>query len=285
MPGNTAHSLNPNSEVNLRRLLNKCEAQLELTNMKELSDVRNKSKLAANIAYLNRLLEEVRKDNKTTVATINEYSRKITILSNIVDENKLISPVEKGLSQIRLSKQPHESQHARNLENGVERKIVRMAEREMKNDLLELPDRHEAHEEESRTLGDRRSDLFDLNSGMRQRRSPTHEEDPTESAETLLEHHRATQEELTNDLVRMAEILKNNSMSFGDILKRDEKVLDEAHNALTGNLDRLKKESGRLTQFTKRSSKTTWITWGVVALVCLTFIFMFLFIRIFPKRR
>ncbi|KAK9767224.1 hypothetical protein K7432_003147 [Basidiobolus ranarum] len=285
MTEDRAYSLKPNSEVNLRRLLNKCETQLQLTNMKELSNTEIKSKLVANLTYLNQLLEEVRKDNKTSISTINEYSRKITILSNIVDENKLISPVEKGLSQIRLSKQPHESQHARNLENGVERKIARMAEREMKNELLELPDRREIQDGESRTLEERRSDLFDSNSGVRQRRGPNREEDPVESAETLLEHHRHAQEELTNDLVRMAEILKNNSMSFGDILKRDEKVLDDAHGALTGNLDRLKKESGRLTQFTKRSSKTTWITWGVVALVCLTFIFMFLFIRIFPKRR
>jgi len=81
----------------------------------------------------------------------------------------------------------------------------------------------------------------------------------------------------------MAERLKLNSVTFGDILSKDEKNIDEAQNVLGSNLDRLKREGNRLGKYTAQSSKTTWLVWLVVLIVCFAWVLMFMLIRIFPK--
>ena len=40
-----------------------------------------------------------------------------------------------------------------------------------------------------------------------------------------LKHHEYLQQEITGDLVAMAQTLKNNTLAFSDILKKDEKVI------------------------------------------------------------
>ncbi|CAG8821793.1 9732_t:CDS:2, partial [Racocetra persica] len=79
---------------------------------------------------------------------------------------------------------------------------------------------------------------------------------------------------------KMAGKLKMNSVTFGDILAKDVKTIDEAQSSLGINLDRLKKEGARLGAYAAQSGKTTWLVWGVVVFVCITFILMFMLIRI-----
>jgi len=81
----------------------------------------------------------------------------------------------------------------------------------------------------------------------------------------------------------MVERLKLNSETFGNILTKDEKIIDEAQNVVGGNLDRLKREGNRLGKYTAQSSKTTWLVWLVVLFVCIAWVLMFMLIRIFPK--
>jgi len=81
----------------------------------------------------------------------------------------------------------------------------------------------------------------------------------------------------------MAERLKLNSETFGNILSKDEKIIDEAQNVIGSNLDRLKRERNRLGKYSAQSSKTTWLVWLVVLFVCFAWLLMFMLIRVFPK--
>ncbi|CAG8663099.1 5978_t:CDS:2, partial [Racocetra fulgida] len=172
-----------------------------------------------------------------------EYARKIQRLSDVVDEFKLVSPVSRAFSQARFVKHAHQSQEEKNKENQLELKMVRQAEKELKEELMQPPTHSLNTEPDNmRTYNEKRMD--------------------TSNIETVLQHHRKTQDELTNELVKMAGKLKMNSVTFGDILAKDVKV-HEAQSSLGINLDRLKKEGARLGAYAAQSGKTTWLVWGV----------------------
>ncbi|CAG8691129.1 5159_t:CDS:2, partial [Scutellospora calospora] len=158
-----------------------------------------------------------------------------------------VSPVTRAFSQARFVKHAHQSQEEKNKENQLE---------------LKMPPTHSftAEPEDMRTYNEKRMELFssdDLGSDMRQRR--IYEYEDTSNIETVLQHHRKTQDELTSELVKMAGKLKMNSVTFGDILTKDEKIIDEAQSSLGINLDRLKKEGMRLGSYAAQSGKTTWL--------------------------
>jgi hypothetical protein len=56
------------------------------------------------------------------------------------------------------------------------------------------------------------------------RQSSHDPEEETVQIEHVLQHHRQIQEELTTDLGRMAAQLKSNSLAFGDLLEKDDRV-------------------------------------------------------------
>ncbi|KAJ1976754.1 hypothetical protein H4R35_002568 [Dimargaris xerosporica] len=140
------------------------------------------------------------------------------------------------------------------------------------------------HQEALDTLVKKQNDLFTTGDGtnLRQRRyaTPTTETDQTER---LLMHHRQVQDELTGDLARMAETLKGNTLMFGDLLAKDEKVLHEAQEVITGNVTRLQTQDTRLGRYSQRSWGTTWLTWGVILFVSITFMLMYFVVRLVPK--
>ncbi|KAG9292055.1 hypothetical protein G9A89_017955 [Geosiphon pyriformis] len=244
-------------EVNLRRLLSVCEAQISQQN--GLIRGPEKLKFIMNIKHLKKLLENLEKDTNANLdkTAISEYGRKIQRLLHIVDEFKLISPVNRTFSQARFTKNAYQSQNEKNKENELELKLVRQAENELKKELFQAPHAFLHEPEDLKSAQEKRIELFSsesLQAEVRQRRAGKFVvEETSSSMESILQYHQQTQEELTQDLVKMAERLKMNSFSFSDILKRDEKILDEAQSILTGNLDRLKEEKSRLNRYAGQS--------------------------------
>ncbi|KAG2217943.1 hypothetical protein INT45_004070 [Circinella minor] len=114
-------------------------------------------------------------------------------------------------------------------------------------------------------------------------RSGMTREQETSNIEHVLQHHRQMHDELTTDLSRMAQQLKVNSQSFGDTLANDDKVLNEAQQAVVSNLERLRKERQRLDTHYSKSWGTSFMTMGIVLFVCIMFILVFFTIKLLPK--
>ncbi|CAG8565795.1 3781_t:CDS:2 [Paraglomus occultum] len=270
------------AEINLRRLLSVCEKQAAEEGLIRGS---NKLKFVTNIKHLVRLLDQVEKEETNLDRTaVSEYSRKIRRLNDICDEFKLISPINRSDSQARLVNHAKQSQSEKNKENELELKMVRQAERELKDELLQSRRTRglDIDVDNSQSLQEKRMDLFSSAISNRRKNSQGTSDEST-STQSVLQHHRQIQSELTDDLVSLAERLKMNSLAFGDILARDEKVIDDAQATVNGNLDRLRNEGGRLRQYTVQSKKTTCFVWVVVIFVCVVFVLMFMLIRVFPK--
>ncbi|KAJ1951477.1 hypothetical protein IWQ62_006422 [Dispira parvispora] len=136
------------------------------------------------------------------------------------------------------------------------------------------------------TLQEQRRQLFTTADGsiLRQRRYAPEPTDP-EQSERLVQHHRQIHDELTGDLVHMAQTLKGNSLLFGDLLSKDREVLQDAQEVISNNVDHMQKHGGRLTTYSRKSWSTTWMTWLIILVVCLTFIMVYFVVRLFPKSR
>lgn len=258
----------------------------------------DKARFATNVKHLRRLLNEVEAyaATKTVDRTVLEqYDRRINLLADFVGGLKLTAPVEKCLSHTRLSKFPNQTQADKNMENEKELLMVRRAEEKLKSELLEgaqnvassggVADMQKTIANWS--LEEKKNELFgnpaDSGSkeGLRHRGQVTGDDEEDESQ--LMAMHQRDQEQLTNNLVGLVGILKQNSQAFGNILKNDEKTMMEAQSLVEGNVEKLSRESHRVRAFTQSSGKTTLLVWGVVLLVCFVSVLMFLFIRIFPK--
>ena len=89
--------------------------------------------------------------------------------------------------------------------------------------------------------------------------------------------------ELTSELIKKASILKNNSINFSNILTREDANLKEISFKLENQTISLSKASKQIKSLTSSSWTTTFLIWGSVLVVLLTFVGTFVFMRFFKK--
>ncbi|MCO5565695.1 hypothetical protein L7F22_019369 [Adiantum nelumboides] len=107
------------------------------------------------------------------------------------------------------------------------------------------------------------------------------EKDESEDAPpTALQSERSVQDSLSGELLRMAGILKANSIKFADALERDRKILEQADEKLQGNLTLMTRTRGKLGDYSRKARGMGWITLSAVAMVCSSWVVMFLLIRL-----
>ncbi|PLW23549.1 hypothetical protein PCANC_05725 [Puccinia coronata f. sp. avenae] len=90
----------------------------------------------------------------------------------------------------------------------------------------------------------------------------------------------SNQEELTDELSQMALQLKKNVHHFNKLLADDQAVLLANQTKLELNSDTMNKEGGRLTQVSLKSRSMTWFTIAAVCAVAVSWILMFIIIRL-----
>lgn len=119
--------------------------------------------------------------------------------------------------------------------------------------------------------------------GVRQR-TPGQEAKGTagEDFDVVLRYHNSMQEKIAEEMVSLAQNLKQNALLAGHIVKKDTEMVHK--NVLTAdhNYKRLQDEQSRLEEHIRRSC-SCWI-WLMLGVVCIVFLQMVVFMRIFPKR-
>lgn len=121
---------------------------------------------------------------------------------------------------------------------------------------------------------------------LRQRKKPPSKGDAEKDQQTLepqptaLQSERSIQDALSGELLRMAGVLKANSVRFADALERDRKVLEEAGEKLQANLTLMTRTRGRLGEYSRKARGMGWITLGSIAVVGMSWAVMFVIIRL-----
>jgi hypothetical protein len=98
--------------------------------------------------------------------------------------------------------------------------------------------------------------------------------------EDAMASDRAVHDSLTSELLRMAGVLKANSIAFGEALERDRRIIEQAGEKLEHNLDLMTRTRGRLGEYAKKARGLGWATLGAVLAVCFSWVFMFVLIKL-----
>ncbi|XP_068568915.1 vesicle transport protein USE1 [Cebidichthys violaceus] len=252
-------------EINFIRLLSRCESIA--------SEKRGETewRLEKYVGALEEMLVALRKHlSKPTAEIMTEYSRKVDFLKGLLEAEKLSSPTEKALANQFLA--PGRTSTIAN-ERMPASKTVHMQAKarctgEMRDELL----------------GTGLSGKGTSEAELRNRRGlPLDERQSAAELEAVLQHHHNLQEKLAEDMLNLARNLKNNTLAAQNIIKQDNQTLSQSMRQADLNFEKLKTESERLEQHTKKS--VNWLLWLMLILVSFSFISMILFIRIFPRLR
>ncbi|XP_064391034.1 vesicle transport protein USE1-like [Halichondria panicea] len=103
-----------------------------------------------------------------------------------------------------------------------------------------------------------------------------------EDIDSVVNRHQKMQDEIAEDMIRMAHSLKNNSLVAKEIMLSDNKALEKTLKAADNNIEGLDRETGRLQEHT---SGCAWGIWILLLVVFVVFFAMILLIRIVPKPR
>ncbi|CAJ1060613.1 vesicle transport protein USE1 [Xyrichtys novacula] len=251
-------------EINFVRLLSRCESIA--------SEKRGETewRLEKYVGALEEMLVALRKSqSKPTPEVLTEYTRKVDFLKGLLEAEKLSSPAEKALANQFLApgRTPTIANERMPATKTVHLQTKARCTGEMRDELLGTGPTGKGSSETE----------------LRNRRGFVDERQSAAELEAVLQHHHNLQEKLADDMLNLARNLKNNTLAAQNIIKQDNQTLSHSMRQADLNFEKLKTESERLEQHTKKS--VNWLLWIMLILVSFTFISMILFIRIFPRLR
>ncbi|KAI9520498.1 SNAP receptor use1 [Dissostichus eleginoides] len=252
-------------EINFIRLLSRCESIA--------SEKRGEAewRLEKYVGALEEMMVALRKSvSKPTAELLTEYTRKVDFLKGLLEADKLSSTTEKALANQFLApgRTPTIANERMPVSKTVHMQTKARCTGEMRDELL----------------GTGLSGKGMSENELRNRRGvPMDERQSAAELEAVLQHHHNLQEKLAEDMLNLARNLKNNSLAAQNIIKQDNQTLSQSMRQADLNFEKLKTESERLEQHTKKS--VNWLLWLMLILVSFSFISMILFIRIFPRLR
>ncbi|XP_046861626.1 vesicle transport protein USE1-like [Xenia sp. Carnegie-2017] len=244
-------------EINLRRLLSCCEA---LANNIKLKDGKINWRLEKYVIALQKQIVELGKvDSKPSKDTMKEYTKRIEFLKHTIDTEKMTCPYKKTVASQQIV--PPDIISDRTYATTIKVREIH-------------------HKAKTRHQNEARKELL-AGPNLKSRKSSSHMVNSEEGFDEIMQHHQNMQEKIAEEMIEMAQNLKHNSLVANDILKKDNKVLDNATRLADSSYKKLKHESERLEEITNRPC-SLWL-WIMLTCVCMVFISMIIFIRFFPK--
>jgi len=243
-------------EIDFQRLLYKCENDMAMQN-ENLSP--QGWRLEKYIEALEDKLGELYKLNSCQPAKddLSKYKKKVKFLKGLVEAEKLKSPSEKLMATQLLSPSSVMPSHDKTLEI-----------------YLQTQSKH------SKAI---RDELFGSgNTSLRNRKTGKDSTTSEQDVDLVVKYHHEMQEKVAEEMVSLAMNLKDNMSLASQIIKKDVEVLEGSARVAGGNSDNLRNNSDKLTDFVRRSCQY-WL-WIMMGLVSFTFLWIVVFIRMFPKK-
>ncbi|GFT30832.1 vesicle transport protein USE1 [Nephila pilipes] len=240
-------------EINFTRLLTRCE------NFVPKRDP-NEWRLEQYVKNLEERLAELKKMNtcQPSQDTLTEYTRRVEFLRGVLEAEKLPTVIEKAMANQLLAPGTFTSPS-----NKIHQQTKAQYLREMRDELF------------------RKSDDSNFGSdGVRLRNTSSNV--PQEDFDAVMQYHNSMQEKVAEEMMSIVQNLKQNSLLAGHIIKKDTEAIQKSTVLADDRHAQLKVESEKLETFVKKACN--WGVWIMIAIVCVTFMWMIVFIRLFPKR-
>ncbi|KAJ3416517.1 H(+)-transporting V1 sector ATPase subunit G [Chytridiales sp. JEL 0842] len=240
--------------IALERFLHKYESLDEHQRIAISRDTLKAASHASNVEYIQKLFNDLKQDPtfnaekelidayRDRIASVKEFIDSFQEKENVkVDEPSMKAEKNVAPKPVFWERSRLKSSHGANrLVNG--------------SDLLTTT---------STTTASARDGLAHSHDGPRKRTNAT---EVSSENEKLLQEQKEAQERYSEELVRLAQTLKESSIQFGSSLKKDSEVVNEAQNALETNYSKLTKEGSRLKTISVRARGTCFMVWGSVLL-------------------
>ena len=104
--------------------------------------------------------------------------------------------------------------------------------------------------------------------------------DELSTQEHILQNHRETQEHISDDLLSMAQALKENQTKFGNAVAADNELIEKTGEALQINSGRMKQTGGRLSKYSRKNSWSWMYTYLAILVALVAFLITTGLIRI-----
>ncbi|XP_078473249.1 vesicle transport protein USE1 [Lampetra fluviatilis] len=246
--------------INFVRLLARCESLV--------ADNRGHDwRLDKYIGALQDQLAELKRQaSKPSPELLKEYTTKVEFLKGLLLAEKLPTASEKALAAQLLApgRTPTTPSEVTPTSKTAHLQASARYHGEMRDELLG-------------------STTHEFGNGVRKRTAGSVTDNQPADIDAVLQHHNNMQEKLADEMLLLARNLKNTSLIAHNIIQQDNKTMTQSLKMADVNYEKLKVESERLEQHTKRAAN--WWIWIMLVVVCFIFITMILFIRIFPKPR
>ncbi|BFZ61152.1 hypothetical protein YB2330_002211 [Saitoella coloradoensis] len=233
-----------NTAIDLQRLLARLDATLSDPEIAGYDSIRRAS-IAANVEYARKLLLQLRGDIGKSIQSID---------TTYTDHERHIRRLNERLTEMEQMDQDEPSSSEDEAEQAPSVPPTLSSQPSFSAPASELRNR--------------------LN-----RESSTSDSATLSSTEHVLSHHRGLQEEYSTDLLRMARVLKNNSLAFGEKLEEDKSLISDTAALLGKNEGAMKTTGGKLGKYSKQSRGTTCLMCAVLGIVFVMFFFVFMLIR------
>ena len=98
--------------------------------------------------------------------------------------------------------------------------------------------------------------------------------------EHVLQNHREAQESISDDLLQMAQSLRQNQVMFSEAILKDTQLIEKTGEALQINATKMKSAGTRLREYTRKSSSMCWLSVGAVLVAFVSFFIMIGIIKV-----
>lgn len=249
-------------EVNFQRLLVRCE---EMAAENRSGDWR----LEKYVCALQDKLADLKKSQmKPAAEMLQDYSKKVDFLKEVIQMEKLPSASEKAMKTQLLA--PAKT-------SGIQHPNSPSVKRS--KDLHQQISSRYANEMRKELLGD--DNGFSSSNGVRQRRGGDNNS-TSDDLDAVMQHHHNIQEKLAEEMLSLTRNLKHNTVAASNIIQEDNRRLEESNRMADSNYGKLKTESERLEVHANKPCN--WWVWGPVIFVTIIFLWMIFLIRLFPSK-
>jgi len=251
-------------EINFKRLLKRCE-QLAAESHTDYF-IKNVDSYKTYLEVLNQQLAVLSKPNSEYTGpaqdVLNEYTRKIKFLTDILNEDKLMAASE--------TRNFNKAQNLSSIEHNSEMEVkMRATQRLQKSNKAKLFEKGSP------------SDQSKPDSSLLRRHPFNAEEEPDDVfMGEYLANERYQQEQLTSDMADLAQNLKDNSLQMQEILKKDLKTIGKVSQLQETNMQKITIENHRIKQQIRSAKNTTCANCLVLLLVCAVFMATIFFIKL-----
>ncbi|XP_022707482.1 vesicle transport protein USE1-like [Varroa jacobsoni] len=208
-------------------------------------------RLQKYVVKLEELLKVLEQQNtqQPSLERLAELRRKVAYIVGVAQVEK-VQPEKKFVEQLKVPQYPNSE---------VRQRRDTRVNRQIRDNLLGRRDRDNNLETDSRRK-------------------------ETKDVDQILQEQDAMQQHIAESMVSLAQDLKRNALTAKQLIVADTEVVRSNLNATTSNYIKLQKESERLEKKLKFSCSCHCTMWLMLVVVCIVFLQMVVFIRLFPKR-